>query len=197
MIELPLFPLGAVLLPCGRMPLRIFEPRYVDLVRDCLKYEREFGAVWIRQGNEVVVDSDDPMPRIAQIGCTARIADWDSLAGGQLGITVEGGRKFRVLATRQRANYLVVADVEMLPDEDDVGLPARAADLIELLRQLIEHPLVARLNTTPQTADAGRLANQVAQLLPIPEADKFALLVEADPLRRLDRLLLTLEQLSA
>ena len=196
MTELPLFPLGAVLFPHGRMPLRVFEPRYVDLVRDCLKQESAFGVVWIREGDEIVVDTDNAMPRLAQIGCTARIVDWDALPNGRLGITIEGGAKFRVLATQQRPNFLVVADIETLPVEPVLPVPARAGDLVELLRQLTVHPLVARLKLEPQTDDVGALTHQVAQLLPIPEANKFTLLAEADPLRRLDRLLLVLEQLS-
>ncbi len=196
MIELPLFPLRAVLFPYGRMPLRIFEPRYVDLVRDCLKQESEFGVVWIREGSEAVVDVDNAMPKLAQIGCTARIVDWDALSNGHLGITVEGRTKFRILATQQRPNYLVVADAEALAEEAALAIPERANDLTELLRQLMTHPLVERVKLEPQTADAGRMANQIAQLLPIPEANKFALLAETDPLRRLDRLLLILEQLS-
>ena len=194
--QLPLFPLGSVLFPHGRMPLRVFEPRYVDLVRDCLKRDAEFGVVMIREGNEVVADTDNAMPKLAQIGCTARIVDWDSLPDGRLGITIEGRNKFRVLATEQRANFLIVADIEPLPPEPELPLPPRAGDLVELLRQLIEHPLVARLKLEPQTSDAGRVANQIAQLLPIAEANKFALLAEADPLLRLDRLLLILEQIS-
>ena len=196
MIELPLFPLRTVLFPYGRIPLRIFEPRYVDLVRDCLKQEGEFGVVWIREGSEAVVDADNALPKLAQIGCTARIVDWDALANGRLGITIEGRAKFRVLATQQRANFLIVADIEMLPEEEALAVPEHANDLTELLRQLIAHPLVDRLKLEPQTADAGRMTNQIAQLLPIPEANKFALLIETDPLRRLDRLLLILDQLS-
>ena len=196
MIELPLFPLRTVLFPYGRIPLRIFEPRYVDLVRDCLKQEGEFGVVWIREGSEAVVDADNALPKLAQIGCTARIVDWDALANGRLGITIEGRAKFRVLATQQRANFLIVADIEMLPEEEALAVPEHANDLTELLRQLIAHPLVDRLKLEPQIVDAGRMTHQIAQLLPIPEANKFALLIETDPLRRLDRLLLILDQLS-
>lgn len=197
MTELPLFPLRTVLFPHGRMPLRIFEPRYVDLVRDCLKQETEFGVVWIREGGEVVVDTEHAMPKLAQIGCTARIVDWDALPNGRLGITIEGGSKFRVLATQQRPNYLVVADIETLPPEEAVAVPAHARDMIELLRQLMAHPLVSRLNLEPQDDDAGQLTNQLAQVLPIPEASKFALLTESNPQERLDRLLLILDQISS
>lgn len=197
MIELPLFPLSAVLFPYGRMPLQIFEPRYIDLVRDCLKNDSEFGVVWIRQGREVVLDAEHAMPKLAPIGCTAHIVDWDALPNERLGITIEGGTKFRVLATQQRPNYLVVGEVELLAEDIPQTVPEHASDLIELLQQLIEHPLVTRLKLEAQTQDLGRLTNQIAQLLPISVADKFALLVEADPARRLDRLLLILEQISS
>lgn len=197
MTELPLFPLSAVLFPYGRMPLQIFEPRYVDLVRSCLKSDSEFGVVWIRQGREVVLDADQTMPKLAQIGCTARIVDWDALPNGRLGITIEGARKFRVLSTHQQPNYLVIGEVEMLPDDEPLPIPEHAGDLVEVLRQLTQHPLVTRLKLQPQSEDAGRLTNQLAQLLPIAAADKFALLVEVDPARRLDRLLLILEQISS
>jgi Lon protease-like protein len=193
---LPLFPLGSVLFPGGRVPLQVFEPRYVDLVRASLKNNSEFGVVWIREGSEVVIDKQAPMPRLAQIGTFARIVDWDALPGGRLGVTIEGSGKFRLLATEQQTDYLVLADVEPLPCEAALPLPERATDLLALLRQLIEHPLIARLKLEPELADVGRLANQVAQLLPIQEANKFELLAELEPLQRLDRLLLILEQLS-
>ena len=196
MTELPLFPLGSVLFPGGRMPLRVFEPRYVDLVRESLRNGTEFGVVWIREGREVVTDTAAAMPKLAQIGCFARIVDWDSLDGGMLGVTIEGSGKFRLLATRQRPNFLVVAEIEALPEEAALPLPEHAADIVELLRQLVEHPLVQRLGLQPETGDAGRVANQIAQLLPVAEVHKFALLAEIDPLRRLDRLLLLLEQLT-
>jgi Lon protease-like protein len=194
-MQLPLFPLGTVLFPHGRLPLRVFEPRYVDLVRDCLKRDAGFGVVWIREGREVV-SGGDTMPRLAQIGTVARIVDWDGLPDGHLGVTIEGGTKFRLLASEQRANFLVVAEVELLPGEPELALPERAHHLPGLMLQLMQHPLIARLQLRPELEDGGRLANQLAQLLPIPEAEKFALLAEMDPRLRLDRLTLLLEQLS-
>ncbi|MDB6063236.1 MAG: hypothetical protein JWM78_3339 [Verrucomicrobiaceae bacterium] len=195
-LQVPLFPLGSVLFPGGRVPLQVFEPRYVDLVRNSMRTNTEFGVVWIREGSEVVVDKQEPMPRLAQIGTFARIVDWDSLAGGRLGVTIEGSGKFRLLSTEQQSDFLIVAGAQRLADETALPIPARANELIGLLRQLIEHPLIARLNLEPETEDAGRLANQIAQLLPIAEANKFELLAELDPMLRLDRLLLILDQLS-
>jgi Lon protease-like protein len=196
MSPLSLFPLGAVLFPGGRMSLQVFEPRYLDLVRDSLKRDTPFGIVWIREGREVVDPAGDPMPRLAPIGTFARIVNWDALPNNRLGITVEGGGKFRLLSSEQRADYLVLAEVEPLPEEQPLPLPDRGRELVALLQQLLAHPAIERLQLQAETADAGRHANQLAQLLPIAEARKFELLAEPDPLLRLDRLLLILEQLS-
>lgn len=194
-MKLPLFPLGAVLLPGGRMLLRVFEPRYIDLVRDSMKQSAPFGIVRIREGREVVQPGADPMPRLAPVGTFARIVDFDATSTGLLSIVVEGEDKFRLLGTAQQTNFLIVGDVEPLPPEPALPLPERAESLLPLLQQLLQHPAIARLQMPPQMQDGGLLANQLAQLLPIPETEKFALLVEADPLQRLDQLLQILAEL--
>jgi uncharacterized protein len=196
MTQLPLFPLGAVLLPGGRMPLRVFEPRYVDLIGDCMKQGSEFGVIWIREGSEVVSTPESAMPKLAQLGTAARIVDWDALPGGLLGVTIEGTRKFRLLSTTQQANFLVVGEIDWLPPETAVELPGHAVDLQQVLNQLLLHPQIAALNLTVDGLDAGRLTHLLGQLLPIPQAQKFGLLAEADPLRRLDQLLALLDQFS-
>jgi Lon protease-like protein len=196
-VKLPLFPLSAVLFPGGRMALRVFEPRYVDLVRDSLKHNAPFGIVRIREGREVVQPGAEPMPRLTPIGTFARIVDWDAAANGMLGIIVAGEGKFRLLSTEQQSNFLIVAEVEPLPDEAPLPLPERANDLLPLMQQLLEHPAISQLQIQPQMEDGGLLANQLAQLLPIPEAEKFTLLAQTDPLQRLDQLLQKLSELDA
>lgn len=194
MIELPLFPLGTVLFPAGRLSLRVFEPRYLDLVRDCLKRDGRFGVVWIREGSEIVRGTEI-MPKLSQVGSFARIVDWDAMPDGRLGVTIEGVAKFRLLSTEQQPNFLIVGSVEPLSEETPAPLPERGRDLVVLLEQLARHPMVERLRLQPETRDSGRLANQLAQLLPIPEAEKFTLLTETDPLLRLDQLLGLLKRL--
>jgi uncharacterized protein len=196
MTPLPLFPLGAVLFPHGRMPLRVFEPRYVDLIGDCMKQDSEFGVIWIREGSEVVSAPEKTMPKLAQLGTAARIVDWDRLPDGMLGVTIEGTRKFRLLSTTQRANFLVLGEIDWLPDEPSVELPDHAVDLQQVLKQLLLHPQVAALNLPMEELDTGRLTHLLAQLLPVPQAQKFDLLAEADPLRRLDQLLALLDRFS-
>lgn len=197
MQTLPLFPLGSVLFPGARLPLTVFEPRYVDLIRDCLKQQRGFGIVWIREGSEVIHPQENPMPRLAQIGTLAEIVDWDAASGGRLAVTVEGRGKFRLLATRQRPDYLVIGDVEWLTDEEPLPLLDSRSELAALLDQLLHHPALRSLGVVPNRTDAGMLAQQLAQYLPIDEAGKFELLAEADPVRRLDGLLQLLERLSS
>ncbi len=116
MSEIPLFPLSAVLLPYGRMPLRIFERRYLDLVRDCMKSGEPFGVVWIRRGSEVAQRGGES-PDLGAYGTTAHIVDWDQLPNGLLGITVEGGRRFELFdtSTRDDANCCDVAYIQGLP----------------------------------------------------------------------------------
>jgi Lon protease-like protein len=194
-MKLPLFPLGAVLFPGARMALRVFEPRYVDLVRDSLRQNAPFGIVRIREGREVVLPGADPMPRLMPIGAFARIVDWDAMPNGMLGIVVEGEGRFRLLGAEQQPNFLIVGDVEPLPAEAALPLPERAQSLLPLMQQLLEHPAIRRLQMQPQVDDGGLLANQLAQLLPIPETEKFTLLAETDPLVRLDRLLQKLEEI--
>lgn len=195
-MQLPLFPLGAILFPGGRTPLRVFEPRYVDLVGDCMKQGSEFGVIWIREGSEVVSAPERAMPKLAQLGTAARIVDWDQLPGGLLGVTIEGTRKFRLLSTTQQPNFLVVGEVDWLPDEPVAPLPEHARDLQPLLQQLLLHPQIAALNLDVEGLDAGRMTHLLAQLLPIPQAQKFGLLAEADPLRRLDQVLALLDRFS-
>ena len=112
MSELPLFPLSSVLLPFGRMPLQIFEQRYLDLVRDSMKSDSPFGVVWIRRGAEVA-QRGRASPELGDYGTCARIVDWDQLPNGLLGITIEGAERFDLHATSTRANGLVVGEVEL------------------------------------------------------------------------------------
>src|ERR1700716_2112001 len=97
----PLFPLNTVLFPGGPLPLRIFETRYVDMVRHCMRERCAFGVVLIRAGAEVGAVADT-----AAVGTTARIVDFNSMPDGLLGITCVGERKLRVLRRWQQDDGL-------------------------------------------------------------------------------------------
>lgn len=175
MTELPLFPLSGVLLPYGRMPLQIFEPRYLDLVRDCMKSDSPFGVVWIRRGAEVV-QRGRASAELGDYGTSARIVDWDQLSNGLLGITIEGAGRFDLFETSTRSNGLVVGQVELKP----AVVPAPMSDvwvsLLDVLRSLETHPHVERMKLRVDYNDAWQVAYTLVQLLPLDEALKYELL---------------------
>jgi len=193
--ELPLFPLSGVLLPYGRIPLKIFEPRYVDLVRDCMKSGDPFGVVWIRRGAEVA-QRGRAAPELGDHGTCARIVDWDQLPNGLLGISIEGAGRFRLLATHTRPNGLIVGQVELQPALVAAPLPQSSLPLLEVLRSLEEHPQVVRLKLRVDYNDAWQVAYTLLQLLPVQEALKYELLGIGDIDELLARLGALLTQLS-
>ncbi|GAA4106750.1 LON peptidase substrate-binding domain-containing protein [Zhongshania borealis] len=186
--ELPLFPLNTVLLPGGRMGLRIFERRYIDLIRNSLRNQQSFGIVWLAEGGAEVLKPSEPQTALAVIGTEAHIADWDQLPDGLLGIVVEGRRRFSIESARQDKSGLYMGKISWLPEQEDVPLPPRSTELHDLLQQLGEHPHVERLGMQLNVASAGALANSLAQLLPLPAADAYQILGIDEPLARLDAL---------
>ncbi len=98
LINMPLFPLRTVLFPGGSLPLRIFEPRYVDMVRWCMRESRAFGVVLLEDGPDVldVEDTGDQSktPQIYDVGAEAHIIDFDQADNGLLGIVARVGDKF-------------------------------------------------------------------------------------------------------
>ena len=106
MTTVPLFPLNSVLFPGGMLPLRIFEPRYLDMVSECMRSDSCFGVCLIRDGKEVVKAAS-----CFDIGTLARIVDWDQRDDGLLGITVKGESRVRILGRDVRENKRLVGHI--------------------------------------------------------------------------------------
>lgn len=177
-----LFPLNTVLFPEGPLPLRIFEPRYLELVSHCMRTGDCFGVCLIESGKEV---GEAPKPH--EVGTLARIVDWHRLPDGLLGITALGETRFRIVAHRVLPSQLVEAEVEALPAETTVPLPDDFIPLADFLRQLIKHVPHLFEGQTLKYGDAGWVAGRLTELLPFPLDHKQALLELDDPLRRLER----------
>jgi Lon protease-like protein len=175
MSELPLFPLSTVLLPYGRVPLKIFEPRYLDLVRDCLKSSSPFGVVWIRRGAEIV-QRGRAAPELGDYGTCARIVDWDQLPNGLLGITIAGGERFELFETQTRGNGLIVAQIALREAIAPAPMSDTWLSLLNVLRSLETHPHVERMKLRVDYNDAWQVAYTLIQLLPLDEALKYELL---------------------
>ena len=178
--ELPLFPLSTVLFPGGPLRLRIFERRYLDMVRNCLKESRAFGVVLILEGAEA-----GEAASVAATGTSARVVDFDTLPDGLLGIDCLGEQRFRLCRRWQQADGLNLAEVDYLPDDAPCALPAELAHLGELLRELLPQLGERYAHVTAHYDDAGWVGNRWAEVLPLSCAEKQQLLELADPLARL------------
>ncbi|HUW52844.1 MAG TPA: LON peptidase substrate-binding domain-containing protein [Rhodanobacter sp.] len=184
LIEMPLFPLSAVLFPGGQLQLRIFEPRYLDLVRECTRQGAGFGVCLILQGTETGAPA---VP--ASIGTVAHISDFDRDDDGLLGIVAEGGSRFRVERSRARSDGLLRGDVEVWPAEPALPVPVEFALLQSILERLIE-TMSPRWRHAPRSAydDASWLGFRLAELLPLEPIEQQRMLELNDPLLRLAEL---------
>ncbi len=187
MDTLPLFPLNTVLFPGGQLPLRIFESRYIDMVRECLRQQSGFGVVW-RMDLETGQGGGH-----ARIGTEAVIEDFSTLPDGLLGIDCRGRRRFVVRATRARDNGLLIGEVEWLADETASPVSTRHAALQTLMREILRHRELAR-TVEVDIDNASSLGFALAALLPIDRPHAQALLDLTDPSQRLSTLLTLLER---
>lgn len=177
----PVFALHTVLYPGGPLPLRVFEPRYVDMVSDRLRRDAPFIVALIRDGSEVGGGATTH-----SIGTLARIVDWHRQKDGLLGITVLGGRRVRVLGTETRPDRLCLARAALLLAEEPASaVPEEHRGLEGLLRLLLERFESLYRHATPRFDDASWVGYRLSELLPIPLPRKQGLLEMEDPLLRL------------
>ena len=178
--EIPLFPLGTVLFPGGPLPLRIFETRYIDLVRRCLRDGSGFGVVMIREGAE----AGGPALTF-DVGTYARIVDFSQQPDGLLGIHAAGERRFRILERRRERDGLNVADVEWLPEESSSPLPEEFAELGPALDAILAQVGEPFASLERRLDDAAWVAGRLTEILPIPPGHKQHCLELDDPVERL------------
>lgn len=182
-IEIPLFPLRTVLFPGGPLPLRIFEARYIDMVSQCMKSEISFGVCMISRGKEVGEAADT-----VKTGTLARIIDWHTRHDGLLGITAIGEQRFSIVSTHIESNQLVIATIEILPDEPDVVLPDEYLELSDLLHKLLDQA-GHHYNAIPtKYTDASWVSYRLSEVLPIKPELKLRFLAMHDPLLRLQQI---------
>jgi len=182
MTDLPLFPLNTVLFPGGRLPLRIFEQRYMDMAKACLRDRSLFGVCLIREGHEVGVPA---IP--TEVGTLARIAAWDMPQLGVLQVTAVGEQRFRILERRVQPNGLTLGSIELIAPEADESVPQNCAGCVKLLERVIEQQ--SGLFEPPHRLDSSSwVSSRLTELLPLPLPAKQELL-ELDGARiRIERL---------
>jgi len=178
--ELPLFPLDTVLFPGGPLALRIFEPRYLDLVSRCMREGTGFGVVRLDAGTEV-----GGTVGFSDTGTEARIVDFTRLDDGMLGITCLGQQRFRVVEAWRQPDGLNVGRVEDLPPDPPVAVPEDFAFMEEILGRILPELGDAYAVVPQQFGDAAWVGNRLSEMLPLETEDKQVLLEMNDPLARL------------
>jgi Lon protease-like protein len=179
-VEIPLFPLSTILFPGGPLPLRIFETRYIDLVRRCLRENSGFGVVMILEGPE----ADGPAT-LCGVGTYARIVDFSQQPDGLLGIQALGERRFRIVAQRRARDGLNLADVEWLAPDPVVPLPEEFFDLEPALDHVMQRVGEPYASLERHLDDAAWVAGRLAEILPLSPAHKQHCLELDDPVERL------------
>lgn len=179
--DVPLFPLGTVLFPGGLLPLKIFEQRYLEMSKGCLRDGTPFGVCLIRDGAEVGVPATHE-----DLGCLARITQWDMQQLGLLQLVTQGGERFRVLAERIRPDGLIMADIEVLAEAADMPMPEKFRACRQLLERIVaEHG--ERLFARPFLLDSSTwVGARLAEVLPLPSAARQKLLELNDSAQRLE-----------
>ncbi|WP_255352728.1 LON peptidase substrate-binding domain-containing protein [Xanthomonas sp. GPE 39] len=182
---LPLFMLHKALLPGAWMKLRVFEPRYLDLVRECGRQDSGFGVCLILHGSETGAAA---LP--AEFGTEARIVDFDVGPDGVLLLSLRGARRFHVARHWTRDNGLVMGDITWCePDHDDELRPQHAL-LATLLESLLDQAAAVYPVPGPRLLDqAAWVGWRLAELLPLDERQRLSLLQQDDPHVRLEQLL--------
>ncbi len=178
--SIALFPLSIVLFPEGPLPLRIFETRYVDMVRRCMREDQRFGVVLIREGSEV-----GPAATF-DIGTMAKIVDFHQLSDGFLGLSCVGEQRFRIISRSRQGDGLNLADIESLEREPKLGVPERHTRLAELLQTVLPQLDEVYAGIEMHLDDAAWVGYRLAEILPIQACEKQFCLELSDPLRRLD-----------
>jgi Lon protease-like protein len=178
-VQVPLFPLNTVLFPGGPLPLRVFEPRYLALVSDCVRNDTPFGVLLIRDGNETGPATTH------EIGTLARITDWYQGSDGLLGVTAVGVQKFRVISSHREASGLNVGTIEILPDEPSIPLPDEYQAMPHILGGVLDD--LGRLYESLERRmdDASWVTSRFVEILPIDLEQKQQCLESSDPVERL------------
>ena len=183
MPELSLFPLNTVLFPGGLLPLRIFEPRYLDMVGRCMREGADFGVVLIRSGEET-----GAVAQMAAVGTGARVVDFSQLPDGLLGVMCRGSRRFRLCSHRVQPDGLRVGEIEWLSEPGPEAIAEEHRPLAQVLRRVLQELGDTARHLDADFEDADWVSNRLAEFLPLEREDQQRLLEVNDPQERMRRL---------
>ena len=189
--KIPLFPLGTTLYPNGIIALKIFEVRYLDMIKTCLRQASPFGVVTLDQGSEIRVAGEQI--DFHEIGTLASIVHFDAVQPNLFMVRAHGGQRFHILQRELAPIGLWWAEVELIAQDEEIQIPFELQPSANALKKIIdtidlqqipetEHPFVKPY----QLDDCAWVANRCAELLDLPAAQKQHLLTMENPRLRLD-----------
>ena len=190
-MNIPLFPLSTVLFPEGELKLRLFEPRYIDMVSECLRTDTGFGICLISDGKEAGEPAE-----FFPMGTYARIIDFEQMSDGLLGINVRGERRFRVEQFEARENKLCVGEITWL-DEDNELLPLSYQGFSDLLKEIATRYELPFANEEERFEEANWVSDRLSELLPFEMPVKQELLEMDNALNRFDYIQTLLEKIDS
>jgi uncharacterized protein len=188
-LKIPLFPLKTVLFPGGILPLRVFETRYIDMTRECLKNKQPFGVCLIHAGAEVGA------PAVPEaVGTLAEIVDCDMEQLGVLQVRVRGGQRFRISSTEANAQGLLRAEINLLQPEPAIALDPQFNACAALLKIMAADASKSLIEEPYRFEDSSWVSYRLTESLPIPLTAKQKMLELEEPVLRLEILQRFLEQ---
>ena len=175
----PIFPLRTILFPGSTLPLRIFEPRYLDMISSCMRSNGEFGIVLSRKVTQ------PGMLETYAMGTLATIIDWSQGDDGLLGITTLGTNKFELLSMTKQEDGLNIGEIKIIEKEEDFKAPPNFNDMISLLKAILED--INLYDEREKFFDsASWVSFRFAEILPLRIEDKQKCLELDDPILRLN-----------
>jgi Lon protease-like protein len=187
---IPLFPLGTTLFPGGVIALKIFEARYLDMMKRCLRENSPFGVISILA--DKAIDSDAAVTHFSDIGTLATLEEFDPIQPALYMTKSYGTQRFNVLNIRQESDGLWMGQVELIDADPEIPLPKEHEKVASLLNEIIS--IIKSEDLLGESAfkmpanpdDCGWVSNRLAELLPLPLAQKNHLLAQSNPRIRLD-----------
>jgi uncharacterized protein len=183
-MKTPLFPLNTLVCPGGKLPLRVFEARYLDMVKRCLRSEEGFVVVMLKGSS----DETSVSSQIYRVGTLVKIIDFDQDEQGILCIVSEGISRVKISNPENQSDGLWLGDISKFKDDEFVSLPEEFSELQSVLKALVQHPVVKELNMDIDYDDGRQIGWRLTELLPLDNSQKQYLYELQDPIRRLEKI---------
>ena len=190
-LKIPLFPLGTTLYPEGVIALKIFEVRYLDMVKTCLRQNTPFGVVTLDQGSEVRVAGENIA--FHEIGTLATIIHFAAVQPNLFMIRAKGGARFEIKQRELATNGLWWAEITLISEDEQFEIPAELQPSAQALKKILDTINLQEIPENEQPFlkpyrlnDCAWVANRCAELLDLPAAQKQHLLTMENPRLRLD-----------